>query len=75
VPAAPVRTVCAEIDDVEDRKIRVCVVTFPDHPEWPAQIEIGNYIPSTNTYTRGFMFDEGHRAKVVAGIRAAGRAQ
>lgn len=75
MPAAPERTVLARIPDVEDREIHVSLVTFPGHPEVPAQIELVDYILSTGTYGRGYMFDETHRAKIIAGIRAAGRSQ
>lgn len=69
MPAAPVRTVLATIPDVEDREIRICLITFPEHPDWPSQVEISDYIPSTDTYGRGYMFNEAHRTKVAAGVR------
>lgn len=75
MPAAPVRTVLATIPDVEDRETHVCLITFPEHPDWPSQIELADYIPSTDTYGRGYMFDEKNRAKVAAALRAKGPAQ
>jgi hypothetical protein len=73
VPAAPVRTVLTRIPDGQDREIHISSIIL--RPGLEPQIEIANYIPSTETYGRGFMFDESHRTKVAAGIRNAGRAQ
>jgi hypothetical protein len=72
VPAAPERTVLLEIPDADDREIRVSVVTWPEHPDWPAQVEVADYIPSTGIYGRGYLFDAKHRAKVISGLKSAG---
>lgn len=68
---APERTVIALIPDGRDRQVYICRLTFVDLPDVPTQIEIGTYIPSTQTYTRGFIFDEMHLRKVMAGLRVA----
>lgn len=73
MPAAPVRTVLTRIPDGEDREIHICSIIL--RPDLEPQIEIANYIPSTQTYGRGFMFDESQRTKVATGIRNAGRPQ
>lgn len=70
MPAEPERTVLAEIPDVDDRVIRVSLVTWPGYPQFASQAEVADYIPSQRIYGRGFMFDPKHAGKVIAGLRA-----
>lgn len=70
MPAAPQRTVLARIPDVEDREVHVSLVTWSDNPEW-TQIEIADYIVSTKTYGRGYLFDAKLLPKVMGGMRGA----
>jgi len=71
VPAAVERTVLAAIPDAEDRELHVCLVRWPDHPDWGSYLEIADYIPSRDLYARGHLFDAKHGPKVAAGVRAA----
>ena len=65
MPAEPERTVLASIPDVEDRELRVSLVSWPGHPEFGTQLEIADYIPSRDLYARGHLFDAQHAQKVL----------
>lgn len=76
MPAADItRTVLQAIPDAEDREIRVCLVRWPDHPEYGEYVEVADYIPSREIYGRGYIFPAVHATKVVTGMRAAKAAQ
>jgi len=70
VPAEPERIVLAAIPDAEDRETRVSLLKWPGHPEFGLQVEIADYIPSRDLYSRGYLFNPSHVAKVIAGLRA-----
>lgn len=71
MPAAePERTVLAVIEDVPDRELRVCLVHFPDFPEWGDFRSIEEYIPSRDLYGRGWVIPEKFASKVGTALRA-----
>lgn len=69
MPAEPERTVLAVIPDADDREVRVSLLCWPGRPDFPHQVEVADYVPSRDLYSRGFLFDPRHVSKVIAGLR------
>lgn len=64
------RTVLTRISKDKDLERHVCLVEWPNRPDFGRYLEIADYIPSRKMYGRGYMFPEEDRSKIIAGLRA-----
>lgn len=75
MPAAKIeRTPIEAIQDAEDHEIRISHVRYPEFSEWGEFVEVAEYVPSRDLYSRSFLFPVKFAAKIATAVRKAGAA-